>query len=153
MDFTPEQYLEAAKIVATCKENRLSIVLDILKKGGFDLSNDTVAEAIYDKMLDGYTTEEIKKYSRLKRYDKRWVKTSDPIVITLRNAYLDGVKISTIAATAGITRTVLYEYMIGRRQYSGFIAEKFILAFEKLGIPYPPKAPDPIQSENSSPKE
>ena len=148
MEFTPEQYLEAAKIVASCKENRLSLVLDILKKGGFDISADSIMNSIAEVESAGYSAEEVKKFNRMKRYDKRWIKTNDPIVLTLRNAYLDGVKISTIASTAEITRTVLYEYMVGRRQYSDFIAEKFVSAFEKLGIPYPPK-PDPNDQPES----
>lgn len=146
MEFTQEQYLEAAKIVASCKENRLSLVLDILKKGGFDISADPIENAITEVESAASSVEEVRRLSRMKRYDKRWVKTNDPIILTLRNAYLDGVKISTIASTAGITRTVLYEYMVGRRQYSDYIADKFIFAFEKLGIPYPPK---PIQNDQS----
>lgn len=138
MEFTSEQYIEAAKIVATCKESRLNIVLDILKKGGFDISSDAIMNAIEENVSNGRTEDEIKKFNRMKRYDKRWVKTNDPIILTLRNAYLDGVKISTIASTAGVTRTALYEYMVGRRQYSPWIAEKFTDAFKSLNIQYPP---------------
>lgn len=145
MKFTSEQYLEAAKIVASCKESRLNIVLDILRKGGFDISSDAIMNAIEENVSNGHSADEIKKFNRMKRYDKRWLKTDDPIILALRNAYLDGVKISTIASAAGITRTALYEYMVGRRQYSPWIAERFISAFSSLNIHYPPTPSDPSE--------
>lgn len=137
---TPRDYVDAAKIIGSCKTDRLIAVLDLLKQGGIELS-----EGIYLKTQPSpnsnfvsYATssEEMRK----RRYEGRWTETDDPIIIALRNAYIKGIKIATIASAANLTRTVLYEYMVGRRQYSPYIAERFIHAFHELNIPFPPES-------------
>lgn len=130
-------YLEIAKIVASCKANRLKLVLELLAKGGVQLSDDAINEALSNSYQRTEIVTESNRESKLNRYENRWVETTDPIILTLRTAYLDGYRIADIASAAGITRTALYEYMIGRRQYSPIIQQKFVRAFNLLSIPYP----------------
>lgn len=146
MELTKEEYLEVLRIVSDCKPSKLKYVLAILKKAGIDIDDDDENEVIkkrQKKLVTSATVDEIQRESREKRYSGRWIKTSDPIILSLREAYLSGIKISIIAEAAGITRTALYEYMVGRRQYSPWIGEQFLAAFKTLNIQYPPD----IQSE------
>lgn len=148
MELTKEEYLEVLRIVSECKPSRLKYVLAILKEAGItidDEDSDKVFCAKQQELIDPSIIEGIKRESREKRYSGRWIETSDPIILTLREAYLSGIKISTIAEAAGITRTALYEYMVGRRQYSPWIAERFISAFSSLNIHYPPSPSDPSE--------
>ena len=148
MELTKEEYLEVLRIVSECKPSRLKYVLAIQKEADIaidDEDSDKVFRAKQQELIDPSVIEGIKRESREKRYSGRWVETSDPIILTLREAYLSGVKISTIAEAAGITRTALYEYMVGRRQYSPWIAERFISAFSSLNIQYPPTPSDPSE--------
>lgn len=147
MELTKEEYLEVLRIVSECKPSRLKYVLAILKEAGIAIDDEDsdkvfrvgkVFRTNQQELIDPSIIEGIKRESREKRYSGRWIKTSDPIILTLREAYLSGIKISTIAEAAGITRTALYEYMVGRRQYSPWIAEKFTDAFKSLNIQYPP---------------
>lgn len=148
MELTKEEYLEVLRIVSECKPSRLKYVLAILKEAGIHIEDDDVKEVEIgknEKFVTSFPVDEIKRESREKRYSGRWLKTTDPIILSLREAYLSGVRISTIAEAAGITRTALYEYMVGRRQYSPWIAERFIEAFKTLNIQYPPTPSDPSE--------
>ena len=145
MELTKEEYLEVLRIVSECKTSRLKYVLAILREAGIKIDDEDkskIFRAKQQELIDPSIIEGIKRESREKRYSGRWIETSDPIILTLREAYLSGIKISTIAEAAGITRTALYEYMVGRRQYSPWIAERFISAFSSLNIKYPPTSSD-----------
>ena len=148
MELTKEEYLEVLRIVSECKPSRLKYVLAILKKAGIEIDDNDQNEIVKKKQMKFISmpdVNEIHRESREKRYSGRWLKTTDPIILSLREAYLSGVRISTIAEAAGITRTALYEYMVGRRQYSPWIAERFIEAFKTLNIQYPPSPSDPSE--------
>lgn len=158
MELTKEEYLEVLRIVSECKPSRLKYVLAILKEAGIAIDDEDSnkvfrvnSKVFYTKQqepIDLSIIEGIRRESREKRYSGRWIETSDPIILTLREAYLSGTKISTIAEAAGITRTALYEYMIGRRQYSPWIAERFTDAFKTLNIQYPFSPSDPPELPN-----
>lgn len=139
MDLTKEDYLEAARLIAECKPNKLMYVLAVLRQGGFDVdsmvSNENSYYANYNSKL---TLDELRRKKRESRYKDIWINSDDPIVLALRNAYLDGFKVSDISECSGITRTAIYDYMRGSRQYSAFTKERFLNAFESLGINYPP---------------
>ena len=138
---TTQNYIDAAKIISTCRADRLDAVIDLLRKGGIELSESMIHQA-YNSQTSIKQTENINlRAKRKNRYESRWKETNDPIIVTLRNAYLDGYKIADIASAASITRTALYEYMRGDRQYSPDIEQRFIFAFNALGIQFPSEQP------------
>lgn len=145
MELTQNDYLEAARLVAECKPSRLKYVLEILRQGGIEIPEEVIMQTKQEHEASERSGIMSRRQDREKRYDKRWVKTDDPIILTLREAYLSGYKISEIAEASNITRTALYEYMVGRRQYSCFIEDRFIEGFKTLGIKYPPDAKEAVK--------
>lgn len=133
---TTRDYIEAAKAVSTCNSNRIRAVLDLLAQAGIKL---TYAD---DNMnLSLITDDDIReqrKRDREERYKGIWLKTDDPVTLAIRSAYLNGYKITDIAVAAGVSRTALYEYMKGYRNYTKLTRLKFEAAFTNLNIPYQP---------------
>ena len=143
---TTKDYIEAAKVIGSCRIERLDAVLEILKLGGIELSDDIISKAYGKRMR----VEDAMALSvRTKRElitDGKWSESSDPIIITLRNAYLDGAKLSDISRAAGITRTAIYEIIRGNRSCKPSTKSQLISAFSSLNIPYPHPDPDPSPS-------
>lgn len=145
-------YIQAAKIISSCPKNRLKLVLSVLTQGGIDCSDLTISDAVETRMEEFETYEDFARHQREKRYNGRWMKTTNPVVLSLRNAYLDGHKISDIAKAAHITRTALYEFMHGRRTISPDMRKRFEHAFSALNIEYPPaEHTDPSTSTSTTP--
>lgn len=87
---SPDDYLSAARLIATCKSERLGIVLALLSKGGWDIPQMTSGIAIRQDTSD--IAERIKSVR---------IKT--------------GMTLQELSAQAGISAEVLRSYENGRR--------------------------------------
>lgn len=115
LDFekNPTPYLEAAKIVASCKKDRIPTVMAILKQGGLEFELD-------DSLVELLNSDEnvIKYRKKVKMPIQSWIPSSDPYVIQLRRAYIQGVSFSNICKKTGANRSALYAYITGKRAKS-----------------------------------
>lgn len=101
---------EAIEMVQRCRKDRLPYVLDILRVAGYEFTEREMQFSRASKV----SYEQISAANR-KAKEKDWVMTDDEVVILLRDAYLKGVKFTDINRLTGINRTVLYEYLKGKR--------------------------------------
>ena len=134
-----KELLKAAEIVATCKPERLELMLEIFKQCGFNLSDELIQKAVRRNRDIEHAESLYIKLKRENRYQDKWSETDNPVIISLRNAYLSGFRIADIAKAACLTRTSLYDIMSGYRNISPSTVNSLILAFSKLNIPYPPE--------------
>lgn len=120
-------YIKAAKLVATCREDRLPMVLEILRQSGIDVSSLNEVE---------YTTPvkvaaERRRAERVPRKE-RWVKTDDPFIDKLRYAYCDGLNMRRLSESSGVGRTAIYNYMNGIRTPPEYVKVKVGRALDKM---------------------
>ena len=123
-----EDYITAARLVATCSEHRLPYVLEIIRQSGIDLSalDVEVAKIVKD--------ERKKKYSR-KTYCKKVTKfaeTEDELVIRLKKAYTDKVSFSALGKASGVNRSTLYKYVWGERKIPDEYREQINSALDRI---------------------
>ena len=108
---TKKEYLEAAKIVATCRENRVPLVVDILRQSGFEISDELVANVGHEEPK----TNKMLKARRDKETQRdKWKPTDDEAVLLLRKAYDTGISFTRISEMTHDNRTVLYAYLKDR---------------------------------------
>lgn len=142
METSTKELLKAAQIVATCKPERLELVLQLLKENGFNVSDDLIQKAILRNHLVEKAEALYRKNKREGRFHKKWLQTNNPVILSLRNAYLSDYRIADIAKVAGLPRTALYEIMSGHRNFRDETADALIHAYSVLNIPYPPESVD-----------
>lgn len=138
MDISRRELLKAAEIVAVAKTERVELVLEMLKQAGFDLSDDLIQKALLRNRAVDRAELLYTKNKRENRYKGRWAETDNPIILSLRHAYLSGFKVADIAKAAGLPRTAIYELMSGYRNFTPVTADSLVHAFNLLSIPYPP---------------
>lgn len=115
---TDEQALIA---VSTCRVDRLPYVLDILRRSGYEFSNDAIQLA---RTTQSNKIQRVAK--RRKVAKKAWLETDDEAVELLREAYFLGMSITDINRRTGINRTVMYEYLKGTRKVPEHCRETLI---------------------------
>jgi len=109
MDENKDKYLEAARLVANCKPNKLPYVLALLKQGGFEISQETIDEA--KQKVDG--RNRYRQDLRDEHGTDGWKDTDDPACLTLRKLYENGESIIRLSRASGIHKTTLYSYIRG----------------------------------------
>ncbi len=140
---TVQDYIEAAKVIGSCKIERLDAVIEIFKKCGINLSDSAISKAYGNKV----TPEDIKTLSinekRELMVDGKWSDSSDPVVIALRAAYINGCKVSDITKVANIPRTAFYDIIKGNRRITTRVRSQLIFALRTLNIPINFNSSDP----------
>ena len=134
-ELTFDECYKAAKLVANCPKERVSAVLLILARSGFDgdCIEQVLAEAQNEKNMNH-------AYRRRRNNNMRenWLETTDETALMLRKAYDCNVSFSTISNLSGINRTQLYQYMRGTKNASYFTAksikETLTKIFEDIGV-------------------
>lgn len=149
MDKERRELLKAVEIVATCKVERLDLVLDILRQAGFDISNELFKKAIKRNFDLEAADLSYTRVKRENRYRDSWCDTDNQVVLSLREGYLSGFKAATIAKYAGLPRTSIYAIMSGCRNITQPTAESLIHAFSLLKIPYPINQSTSEQNNNT----
>lgn len=120
-------YIKAAKLVATCRADRLPMVLEILRQSGIDVS--ALNEVEY--------TSPVKESAERRRNErtpkvKRWSKTDDPFIEKLRHAYCNGLNMQRLSESSGVGRTAIYNYMNGIRTPPEYVKVKVGCALDKM---------------------
>lgn len=108
----PNDYFEAAKLIAGCPANRLPHVLTLLKQSGVDLEKSAVRKA-YAQAVKAKGDEGKRKEKRKERGHREWERSDLEAVIRLREAYEAGTSFTELSRLTGINRTTLYRYMYG----------------------------------------
>lgn len=101
-------YLKAARILATCPKRRLPMVVKLLRESGVE-----VDESILDAEEDSREALKMERRGgrRESLYAPEFWKSDDEFVFTLRNAFERGIGISKLSRETGISRTSLYRYL------------------------------------------
>lgn len=107
-----QDYLAAAKILASCPERRLPYVVELLKKGGIEVPEGVIEGISEDR---GKAKKELKSEIRQAATKDKWVETDDEVVLKLRDLFESGVNVTHFADEAKISRTQFYRYLWGTR--------------------------------------
>ena len=128
-ELTFDECYKAAKLVANCPKERISSVLLILARSGFD------GESIEQALAEAQKEKELNHIYRKRRNNnmrENWLETTDEIALMLRKAYDYNVSFSSISNLSGINRTQLYQYMRGTKNASYFTAKTIKETLEKV---------------------
>ena len=129
MDEDKDKYLEAARIIAECKPNKLPHVLAMLKKGGFDFSDDEIQlQKLKHRDRTEWNVEYRKSLGRAK-----WSNTDDPLLICFRKAYEAGQSMVGLSEASGIHRVSLYNILIGETKLSPYMSARLEKGLKALG--------------------
>lgn len=128
-ELTFDECYKAAKLVANCPRDRVSAVLLILAKSGFDIEN---IEQIIEDAQNAKEIDHIYRRRRNNDMRENWLDTEDETALMLRKAYDCNVSFSTISNLSGINRTQLYQYMRGIKNASVFTAKTIQETLEKV---------------------
>lgn len=104
-----EMSLRAAKILATCPKERIPMIAEIFKASGV---------VIRDEDIQCFAKTHTERVNTLKenREDidtSSWMPTTDKCALRLREAFMDGISMTSLANKVGLHRTLLYKYMWG----------------------------------------
>lgn len=122
-------YIEAAKVLASCPERRLPQVVKLLREAGFEIEDGFVRES------RSGTEGGKRKRVREKRVEGRTIdfrKIGDGFLDTLREAFESGMNMSDLSRTSGMGRTTLYRYLNGETYPSKEDKEKILDAINEI---------------------
>ena len=122
-------YLEAARILATCPERRLPQVVKMLREAGFKIEDGFVRES------REVAKDRKRKRMREKRMEGRtfdFRTLGDDFLDTLRDAFEKGINISDLSRTSGMGRTTLYRYLKGETYPSKEDRERILDAISEI---------------------
>lgn len=126
-----EKYLEAARLIAECKPSKLQHVLAVLRQGGFDVGDEEVKNA----RKNAAGREKWLINMRARSENESWEETSDPDVIALREAFKNGVSLSTVANAAGINTASAYKFLYAKKKPTPYMRERIMYGLkEAYGI-------------------
>lgn len=133
---TSPEYVEAARIIATCPKSRLPMVLEILRQSGIEIQPEP--EAVVYR-----TPEDVRKgWLKEKRETEGRVGKGYPdsgTWILLKRAYDEGVSFIELSRRTGIHKTALYHFLHGEKNIQSRTELLESTIREMLGIPEPPK--------------
>ena len=111
-------YFRAAKLLATCKPERLPYVTEMIKKTGVEISDETTYGLIHAQMVGKTLKPVLPSYFRRdsgpKSY-KKFLLTDDEVALKLREAYEKDVSFHELVIRTGVDKPNLYRYMWGER--------------------------------------
>lgn len=122
-------YIEAAKILASCPERRLPQVVKMLREAGFEIEDGFVRDS------RGRAEDGKRKRMREKRMERRTIdfrKIGDDFLDTLREAFESGMNMSDLSRASGMGRTTLYRYLNGETYPSKEDKEKILDAIKEI---------------------
>lgn len=120
-------YLKAAKVIATCPTDRLPAVIDVLSQSGIDMSK---AYELIPITKDRKT--ESLKFSRERISRENWVDTGNATSLLLREAFEEGLSLTAIAKEIGANKSTVYRCMYGTYNPSEYMSRKIKEAVEKM---------------------
>lgn len=138
---------ETIKLVATCRVERLPLVLEILEQEGYTFTEEAIKTAYYDaereRIEDRKKEMEARKIERVSKQQtfmmkravedhREWKETHDEVSLALRDAYMNGVSMTELSRFAGVRRERLYRYMYGLFVPPHGISERIMSALEEL---------------------
>lgn len=122
-------YIEAAKILASCPERRLPQVVKLLREAGIEIDDGFVKES------RGRSDDGKRKRVREKRVERRTIDfrmIGDNFLDALRDAFESGINISDLSRTSGMGRTTLYRYLNGETYPSNEDKERILNAINEI---------------------
>ena len=122
-------YIEAAKILASCPERRLPQVVKLLREAGIKIDDGFVKES------QGGADDGKRKRVREKRVERRTIDfrmIGDNFLDALRDAFESGINISDLSRTSGMGRTTLYRYLNGETYPSNEDKERILNAINEM---------------------
>ena len=122
-------YLQAAKILATCPTKRLPQVIKMLRDAGIDVDERMIKEEVRNKEE---AKMERRGKARERNYDPGFWSSDDDFILTLRNAFERGIGISKLSRVTGLSRTTLYRYLHDEFYPSDDIKETILASIEKI---------------------
>ena len=132
---TKHDYVQAAKLLARTKLPQMPLIIDVLKQGGIEISEDAIAQYKRDVMPNG--TMEKSKRNRYREPCEDWLETDDPTIIRLRKAYISGLSISELSNRVDFSRPQLYNFLHGYRKLHSkykWLRDALEETFDELGI-------------------
>lgn len=116
-------YLDAARTVASCSKERLPLVLNLLKKGGVEFTDEEIRKIQTNRFKSDSLELKRKNSEHIE-----WDESDDPCVLALREAYNSGVSFTVIGRELGVSRALIYLYLRGERQIPEYRRSKIIEA-------------------------
>ena len=128
-----ESYIKAAKIIASCPKSRLPIVLEILKKGGLDFTEEEIPNI--SASSSQLRSPSVLKLKRSNQNHPNWKPTSNPHIVKLREAYNEGISLTELGRRVHLHKTTLYQYLYGNSEPDRFVADEIVYAIFDM-LPY-----------------
>lgn len=119
-----DAYLWAARIIASCPKYKIPMVLEFLRKGGVEFTDDEV------RSLTGadsqHRSKSALKTKRAIQDHPNWKPTDNPHIIKLREAYNEGLSLTELGRRVGLHKTTLYQYLYGNTEPNGMMADEIV---------------------------
>lgn len=122
-----DDYMRAAKILASCSPERLPIVLDMLKKAGLEID-----EVESKKLIVFNKRGEMLKEKRQYTDRSKWLDSDDPFVLYLREAYEDGISFKDVVNITGLNKSTVYRILWGEKMGTDFTRNLIYNAIEQI---------------------
>lgn len=119
-ELTKRDYLKAAELIATCKENRLPCVIDILNKIGIDVGD---VKKMFSENPQTKRQETLSK-SREQADRSKWRYTNDETVLDIRRLYDQGVSLTALGRYCETDKATMYKYLWATKRITDYTRPK-----------------------------
>ena len=126
---TATESIRAARLLRNCPMEKMPLVIEVLKQGGFDITDESLAEA-KQLAMKAETADLLK--SRSVSDKSKWLWTDNEFVLTLREAYDDGVSFPEICSRTGLNKSTVYRCLRGEKIGSQRTQELITSAIEAI---------------------
>ena len=102
-------YLKAAKIIASCPKSRLPYVLKTLEAADITFNDREIRDML--SIASGKDRTSALAASRASLDMSEWIATSNPCVLKMREAYKQGLSLTTLSRRTNLNRSTLFKYL------------------------------------------
>lgn len=102
-------YLKAAKIIASCPKARLPYVLKTLEEAGVTFNDRDIRDML--SVASGKDRTSTLAASRASLDMSDWISTTNPCVLKMREAYKQGLSLTTLSRKVNLNRSTLFKYL------------------------------------------
>ena len=104
--------IKAARLIRNCPMEKIPLVVEVLRQGGFDITDKSFDEARQIAMK--VETANLRG-SRSVADKSKWIWTDNEFVLMLREAYDDGISFPDICERTGLNKSTVYRCLWGEK--------------------------------------